>query len=81
MLSFITGLIGGFRTSMTILSVNLIFDLRDELSLKIKSLIGVFYLRTTEEKFSLGFIGDFDVKIDYSTGGSQNIFSLRLFEF
>ena len=54
MLSFITGLIGGFRTSMTILSVNLIFDLRDELSLKIKSLIGVFYLRTIEEKFSLG---------------------------
>lgn len=54
---------------MTILSVNLIFDFRDELSLKTKSLIGVFYLRTIEEIISLGFIGDFDVKIVYSTGG------------
>jgi len=66
---FVAGLIGGFRTYMTILSVNLIFDFRDELSLKTKSLIGVFYLRTIEEIISLGFIGDFGVKIVYSTGG------------
>ena len=56
MFSFITGLIGGFRTSMTILSVNLIFDLRDELSLKIKSLIGVFYKLRFEFDWTCHFL-------------------------